>query len=154
MIALCLQHHHFADAGGFSKDELRCLKARNDSADSVKANFPWAKTALLIRLAGCYSAGSSAVLRVSNEPVISLTTGPNGLLSLSFVLKLPDGRIVASMIENAFRSDPATLHDLSCIAGGTRIKIWLAPRDIGLDLSFQRLTMDDLSNILGRVPGS
>src|SRR6266480_3320155 len=114
MIALCRQHHGFADAGGFSKEELRALKMRNYSTDSVIANFPWAKNALLIRLGGCYSGGSSAVFCVSNDPVIRLTTGPDGLLFLSFVLRLPDGAVVASMIDNAFQSDPATLHDLEC----------------------------------------
>ena len=148
MIALCRQHHDFADAGGFSNDELRSLKTRDYSADSVKANFPWAKMAMLIRLGGCYSGGSSAVLRVSGDPVVSLTNGPSGLIFLSFSLKLPDGAIVASMIENAFQSDPLTLHDLSCTASATRIKVWFAPRDIGLDLSFQRLTVDELSRIL------
>ena len=149
MIALCRQHHDFADAGGFSNDELRSLKTKDYSADSVnKANFPWAKRAMLIRLGGCYSGGSSAVLRVSGDPVVSLTTGPSGLVFLSFTLKLPDGVIVASMIENAFQSDPLTVHDLSCNASATRIKVWFAPRDIGLDLSFQRLTVDELSVIL------
>ncbi|HBO45040.1 MAG TPA: hypothetical protein DD670_14145 [Planctomycetaceae bacterium] len=148
MIALCRQHHDFADAGGFSKDELRSLKTRDYSADSVRANFPWAKMGMLIRLGGCYSGGSSAVLRISGDPVVSLTSGPSGLVFLSFTLRLPDGAIVASMIENAFQSDALTLHDLSCTASATRIKVWFAPRDIGLDLSFQRLTLDDLSRIL------
>ena len=148
MIALCRQHHDFADAGGFSNDELRSLKTKDNSIDSVKANFPWAKMAMLIRLGGCYSGGSSTVLRVSEDPVVSLTTGPSGLVSLSFTLKLPDGTIVASMIENVFQSDPLTLHDLSCTASATRIKVLFKPRDIGLDLSFQRLTVEDLSGIL------
>jgi len=148
MIALCHQHHDFADAGGFSKEELHALKAGNYSTDSVMAKFPWAKKALLIRLGGCYSGGSSAVLSVSDEPIIQLTKGPHDLLFLSFVLKLPDGTVVARMIDNGFQSDPATLHNLQCKASGTLIKIWFAPRDIGLDLSFRRLTMDELSDIL------
>ena len=132
MIALCRQHHDFADTGGFSNDELRSMKRKNHIAESVKAHFPWAKKAILIRLGGCYSGGSSTILRVSGEPVISLTTGPNGLLLLSFVLKLPDGAIVASMIENAFQSDPSTLHDLSCTASATRIKVWFAHTTLAL----------------------
>ena len=148
MIALCRPHHDFADAGGFSKEELHALKAGSYCTDSVMANFPWAKKELLIRLGGNYSGGSSAVLSVSGESIIGLTTGPHGLLFLSFVLKTPDGTVVASMIDNVFQSATATIHDLHCNASGTRIKIWFAPRDIGLDLSFARLTMDGLGDIL------
>jgi hypothetical protein len=150
MIALCQRHHDFADAGGFSSTELRALKAGSYSTESVMAQFPWAKRALLIRLGGCYSGGSSAVLSISGKPIIRLATGPGGLLFLSFLLKSSDGAVVASMVDNVFQSDPATLHDLKCNASATSIKIWFAPRDIGLDLLFARITIDELDDILAR----
>ncbi|MCO6438067.1 MAG: hypothetical protein J5J06_13320 [Phycisphaerae bacterium] len=150
MIALCRSHHDHADAGGFSKDELRTLKSGSFSAESVKARFPWAKRAMLIRLGGCYSGGSSAVLSVSGNPIIRVTTGESGLLLLSFLLKSPDGAVVAHMTDNIFQSDPAALHDLKCKASATSIKVWLAPRDIGLDLTLKRITIDDLDGVLAR----
>lgn len=148
IIALYRPHHDFADSGRFSKEELHALKRRNYSADTAKAQFPWTKTSMLIRLGGCYSGGSSAVLGVSNEPVISLTTGPDGLLLLSFVIRAPDGTVVAGMEENGFQAAPASISDLECNASATRIRLWFAPRDIGIDLSFKRITTDEFVAML------
>lgn len=148
MLALCRTHHDFADRGGFLNGELRALKASQHSTDSITGHFPWAKRSLLTRLGGCYSGGSSAVLSVSKNPVIRVASDPSGQLSLSFILKAPDGEIVASMADNVFQSDPSSLHDLKCNASANSIKIWFAPKDIGLDLSFSRITIDELDSRL------
>lgn len=148
MIALCRPHHDFADGGGFSNSELRALKSGDYSEESVMANFPWAKKALLIRLGGNYSGGTSSVLSIGGEPIVQLISTSRGLLQLSFVLNSPEGAVAASMVENMFQSDPASLHDLSCTVGAKSVTVWFGQRDIGLKLSFNRMTMDGLSDLL------
>jgi hypothetical protein len=83
-------------------------------------------------------------LRVSGKPVISFSTGPNGLLLLSFTLFAKTGTVIAEMNENLFIAEPRHLHDLQCDASGTRIKIWSPHEDVGLDLQFDRVTPDHL----------
>jgi hypothetical protein len=70
------------------------------------------------------------------------------LLLLSLVLQASDGLVLAEMEDNMFEVDPSRLYDLEANTGGTRLKFWLSKRNIGLDLSFKRVTMPELSAIL------
>jgi hypothetical protein len=89
------------------------------------------------------------VLARSGQPVIRLTRGPDGLLLVSFRLEAADGSIVLTMDENLFMCEGADgLHDLRVDTGAAGIKVWLAHRDIGLDLEFARLRPDDLRGLL------
>jgi len=97
MIALCREHHDKAEGGHYTKDALRRLKSASYSVSDVKEIFPWARTDFVIRVGGLYSCGSHAVIHVDDEPVIQLTIGEDGLLSVSFVLRAADSAIVVQM---------------------------------------------------------
>ena len=43
---------------------------------------------------------------------------------------------------------PQTLHNLEVDTGPTRVKAWFAKRDVGLDLSFRRVRMEQLNEVL------
>jgi uncharacterized coiled-coil protein SlyX len=148
MIALCREHHDAADRGLFSKGDLQALKKAALSVEDVKARFPWAKRGILVRLGGVYCGGSSIIFAVSNAPIIRFTKDDSGLLLLSFELRSADSTPALLMEENVFLADPDALHDLEVDTGPTRIKAWFAKRDIGLDLSFRRVRMEELNEAL------
>jgi hypothetical protein len=150
MIALCRAHADSADAELFSNTQLRQWKKAENSIDSVRAKFPWAQQNFLIRLGGNYSGGESIPLVLAGEPVISLTRGDGGLLSLSMNLKLPDGTSVASINENSFEADPTQIHDLVLNTAPTSVKIWLSDRNVGMELSFRRMTLQQVDKLLAR----
>ena len=145
MIALCRQHHDAADRGVYSQDELRHFKKSVITALPVVAEFPWSKHQLLIRLCGCYLGGTTVAVALAGEPAIWLRRTNEGLLLLSFKLKAADNSILAEMEDNMFEADPSLLHNLEVNTGGTKLKFWLSPRNIGLKLSFKRITIDELS---------
>jgi len=118
------------------------------SVEDVKARFPWAKRGILVRLGGVYCGGSSVIFAVNNDPIIRFTKDGSGLLVLSFDLRAADGTPALSMEENVFLADPDALHDLEVDTGPTRIKAWFAKRDVGLDLSFRRVRIEELNEAL------
>jgi hypothetical protein len=148
MIALCREHHDAADRGLFSKGDLRALKQAALPAEDVKARFPWAKRDILVRLGGVYCGGSSILFAVSNDTIIRFTKDGSGLLVLSFDLRAADGTLALSMEENMFLADPNALHDLEVDTGPTIIKAWFAKRNVGLDVSFRRLRIEELNEVL------
>jgi hypothetical protein len=148
MIALCREHHDAADRGLFSRDELRSFKQKTLPVDDVKAHFPWAKPNILVRLGGVYCGGSGIIFAVHNEPIIHFTKDESGLLFLSFDLRAADGCSIVGMEENMFLADPDVLHDLEIDTGPTKVKAWFARRDVGLDLSFKRVTLDELNGVM------
>jgi hypothetical protein len=147
MVALCRPHHDAADRDVYSVGELRALKhaAANIPA---RGEFPWAKKQFLVRLGGNYSAGTGAPLAVSGTPIISLRKSAEGLVFLSFTLHDADGAVIAEMEDNCFSVDPARVTDIEATTGGTSLKFWVGPRAVGLHLSFQRLTLYELSRTL------
>ena len=148
MIALCQKHHAAADQGVYSRNELRNLKQSLTKAQTVTADLPWFKRESLIRLGGCYSGGEGVFVAVAGEPLVWLRRADNGLLLLTSKLKAADGSILADIEDNMFSANPACLRDLEVNISGTRLKFWLARRSIGLDLSFKRVTLSELSKNL------
>jgi len=116
--------------------------------EDVKAHFPWTKRSILVRLGGVYSGGSRNTFAVNDEPIINFGKGEHDLLLLSFNLRAPDGSLVLGMEENMFVADPVALHDLEVNTGSTKIKAWFAKGDVGLQLFFKRLTMEELNEVL------
>ena len=151
MIALCREHHDEADQGLFSPDELRSLKQAQRSTEDVKGNYPsWRKPNILLRIGGSYVGGSMAVLSVVGNPVIALSRNEEDMLSLSFSLHNQEGRPVVIMEENAFEAYPENIHDLAVATRKGSIKVWLASANIGLELTFDRITLDELDNVLAK----
>ena len=147
MIALCRAHHDAAEAGTFSQEELRQLKA--SPADQPATNyFPWAKRQFLVRLGGCYSGGAGTHVAIAGDPVVQLTRAHNGLLLLSTRLLSSDGRVILEIDENDLIVASEDLYDLEVNTGSTKLRAWLGERHLGVDLAFRRVSIDSLSQQL------
>jgi hypothetical protein len=149
MIALCREHHDEADQGLFSVEQLRSLKNTPKSTQDVKGDFPsWSQPNLLVRIGGSYVGGSRAVIAVAGEPIITLTRDDQAMLSLSFTLRDEAGNVVVAMRENAFEAYPRSVHDLTVAARKKSVKVWLGGADIGLDVMFDRISLEALDGRL------
>jgi hypothetical protein len=154
MIALCLEHHPNADPEGiggnaYSPDELRRMKRKSYSLEEVKANFPsWQKKNILVRIGGCYASPSMPVLSVSGVPQISVRRNEVGLLALSFQLRDKSDAVLVEMVDNWFTAYPSNVHDMTVKPKTRDVKVWLDKEDVGLDLSFRRVRIEDLEMML------
>jgi hypothetical protein len=151
MIALCLDHHGDADAGNYSNGELRALKKKNYSFEDVKGRFPsWRKQSLLVRIGGVYTGTSTPIISINGVPQITLNKNEADLLCLSFEVRDREGNVVAKMVDNCFEVHPAKLHDMTVTPKTKDVKVWLAPQDVGLHLTFDRITTDALQAKLAK----
>ncbi|MBD2001616.1 hypothetical protein H6G00_34370 [Leptolyngbya sp. FACHB-541] len=148
MIALCGKHHRFADGGAYSKGELRALKESDPSPEDVKAHLPWAKKNFLVRAGGEYRIGSPCVLLLDDKPLIELARDESGFLCLSFVLESQDGKQKVAVEENYLTFFEDNLFDLEISENAKNVKVWYSERAIGLDLRFDRITPEELDQIL------
>ncbi|MEZ5943161.1 MAG: hypothetical protein R3C18_17340 [Planctomycetaceae bacterium] len=149
MIALCREHHDEADSGHYSKNELRQLKLSQNNVDDVLGAFPsWKKPNLLIRLAGFYVMGTGFRLSLGGETVVLISRTESNMLSLSFTAKGEQGETLVRMVDNIFEACPDNIHDLQCAAKKSRVRLWLKQRDIGLELTFQRMEFTKLNDII------
>jgi hypothetical protein len=99
-------------------------------------------------LGGVYHGGSRVAFAVNNQSVIELKRQENDRLTLSLVLKASDGATLLAMEENMLVAYSEKLHDLEVDTGPTKVKAWFPERKVGLDLSFRRLTVDELDAVL------
>lgn len=148
MIALCRRHAGAADGGLYTKAQLREWKNSPCSVEDVKTRLPWVTRDFLIRLGGCYSGGESVPLFIQDKPIISLSRDQNGMLLVSADFRTVDGNHLANLRENIFEADPAEVYDLTVDTAPTSMKIWFAEREIGMELSFRRITLEKLDEVL------
>jgi hypothetical protein len=155
IIAMCPICHAEADekgdsAGSYSTEELRRMKKSQRSAEDVKGHFPtWqGKKALLVRMGACYADTFSPLFSVNEVPQIEVGRSDAGLLSLSFVLRDQDDRILLEMKDNWLTAFPKNIHDMIVTPKTKDVKVWLAQEDVGLELSFRRISMPELDKML------
>jgi hypothetical protein len=155
IIALCPFCHGDADEkgespGAYSKEELRALKVSPRSADDVKAHFPtWQdKRRLLIRIGGCYTEDGPPILSINGIPQITIGKNEAGLLSLSLTLRNQVDEVLVSIDDNWFTAYPKNIHDMIVTPKTKEVTVWLSEHDVGLKLSFKRVTPDQLAEIL------
>src|SRR5208337_140872 len=154
MIALCLEHHPNADPEGFggnaySPDELREMKKKDYSPEDVRGNFiSWQKKNVLVRMGSCYATSPATVLSVNGIPQISLRRNEVGLLALSFQLRNENDAVLVEMVDNWFTAYPPNVHDMTVTPKTRDVKVWLDKEDVGLKLSFSRISMGQLTDML------
>lgn len=157
IVAMCPLCHADADekgerAGAYSKDELRSMKKSQRSSEEVKGHFPaWEqKKRLLVRMGGCYADTHSPLFSVNEVPQIVVGKNEAGLLSLSFELRNREDQVLLRMEENWLTAYPANVHDMIVTPKTKEVKIWLDKEDVGLELSFRRVTIRELDQLLSR----
>ena len=157
IVALCPLCHADADekgdsAGAYSMEEMRALKKSKQSAEEVKGRFPtWEdKKRLLVRLGGVYADTNSPLFSINEIPQIIVGKNEAGLLCLSFELRNSQDQVILRMDENWLTAYPANVHDMIVTPKTKEVKIWLDKENIGLELSFKRITMAELDQLLTR----
>lgn len=157
IVAMCPFCHADADekggsAGAYSKDELRAMKESSHSSEDVKGRFPaWEqKKSLLVRMGGCYADTHSPLFSINGIPQIVIGKNEAGLLNLSFTLRNRQDQVLLRMEENWLTAYPANVHDMIVPPKTKRIKVWLDKEDVGLDLSFKRVTVSELDQLLSQ----
>lgn len=150
MIALCPKHHRQADGNVFSKEQLKEMKKNPNLKNWIIEKFPWLCKSCLIRLGGTYSV-DECVVTIKKIPIIKILANPEtNYREISFLLRNPrdSTKNLSGMINNQLYYDIENSHDIEIAVSGNRIKVWRKVRDIGFELSYSRLNIEELEKIL------
>src|SRR5208337_5111443 len=71
-----------------------------------------------------------------------------GLLALSFQLRNENDAVLVEMVDNWFTAYPPNVHDMTVTPKTRDVKVWLDKEDVGLKLSFSRISMGQLTDML------
>jgi len=146
MIALCREHADEADNDNWPPERLRGLKNTPHSVGDIRGSLPsWQHENILVRLGGSYVGGSEVVIAIEDQPLVRLRRNSVGLLALSFNQWDIAGNPLLTMIDNVLELYPNSVHDFVATARKRKVKLWLSEEDVGLDLSFDRISLAELA---------
>jgi hypothetical protein len=144
MIALCAEHHAKADAGAFTKDQLRLFKENGRArAFEVKGRFDWMRRDLLAVIGGSMYLRVPIIFQFQNEPAIWFNRDEDGYLLLNFRMLTISGQPRVRVEDNFWlpRGDP---DDLDCPPNGRKLRVQYNNGDSLSVQFFDAIDADDL----------
>ncbi len=99
MIALCSEHHNKADAGAFTKEQLRALKV-NGHTKEVAGAFDWMRRDIIANLGGSICIRPKVLLQLGDHNVIWFNRDEEGHYLLNMDIRSGNGDKRISMEDN------------------------------------------------------
>jgi len=91
MIALCPQHHHQADAGLWSKAQLKLMKRMPFVDSQLNVRWPWQTECMLLKVGPSFVLESGCAIRLDGAPVARFT--PEKIPALGTKVALLDSTV-------------------------------------------------------------
>ena len=146
MIALCSEHHNFADGGMYSADYLRKLK-QSSPIEPPKGKLPWNAANAFISFGSNYCItrqGKRFSFRVDGKNVFSLRLKEDGYLAVNASICNSTNTLVCEVVENDILPNLLNLGDLRCSAQGKIVEIRSRTNEAYLSLKFDRIDENTL----------
>jgi len=147
MIALCLQHHKEADVGTYTNEQLRDLKEKEASHNSVSGRFNWKRENTLIIAGSNYFIGSPTILEIGDRKLIWFQKDEDGFDTVNMDLYAKNGQLVFQMRDNDWVVTPS-LDDVEAPPSGRSLKVRCKRNKISIDLDFSN---SDIAEIRKRA---
>jgi hypothetical protein len=129
MIALCGEHHAKADAGGFTKEQLRELKQRGaEGAQERGGQFNWMRRDLVAVVGGVFYYRTPIIFEFCGQPAIWVNRDEEGYLLLNIQMATISGQPRAQLEDNFWvtQGDPV---DVECPPSGKLLRVEYANGD-------------------------
>jgi hypothetical protein len=121
--ALCSEHHDKADAGAYTKEQLREFKRRGaERAEDVKGRFDWMRYDLLAVVGGNFYYRTPVIFQYRSKPIIWFTRDEDGYLLLN-VRMLTKSREPRTEIEDNFWLSRGNPDDLESLPSGKLLHV-------------------------------
>jgi hypothetical protein len=139
MIALCGEHHDKADAGAFTKDQLREFKRRGvDQAEDVRGRFDWMRNDLLAVVGGNFFYETPIIFEFRGQPVVFFNRDQDGYLLLNLGMLTTSGE-PRTVIEDNYWLNRGNPDDLECPPSGKLLRVSYSNGDM-VRVEFRELT--------------
>jgi hypothetical protein len=151
MIALCAEHHRKADAGAFTKEQLRQIRDRATlEAREIEGRFDWLRHTLLGIVGGDFYYETSILVQFRRQPLVWFTRDMEGYLLLNVNMLSTSGQPRLRIEENFWRlgGEP---DDLVCPPSGRILRCNYLNGDA---LGVEFFTLDSEAAIEARYAGA
>ena len=122
MIALCAEHHKKADAGAYTREQLRSFKTNHANAETVRGSFEWLRNDLLAVVGGNFYYETLKVIQVDGVDLVSFSRDEEGYLRLNVQMLSLSAQPRARIEENMW-SNIGTPSDLKSPPSGKLLEI-------------------------------
>lgn len=130
MIAICAEHHAKADAGSFTKEQLRDFKRQAAArAQAIGGKFDWMRRDLLAIVGGNFYYRVRNVLVVRDQPCIWFNRDEDGYFLLNLQMLTTSGE-ARTVIQDNFWTSSGQLVDLQCPPSGRLLRVEYANGDM------------------------
>jgi hypothetical protein len=144
MVALCQEHHSQADAGAFTADQLRALKAAGrEREDQVHGRFNWMRQQVLAVVGGNFYLETPIILQIQGQPVVWWNRDEDGFMLLNLQMLTASGQPRARIEDNDWITTGAEA-DIECPPSGRRLRIDYSNGD---QLCVEFATIDSEENL-------
>jgi hypothetical protein len=149
MIALCGEHHAKADAGAFTKEQLRAMKSNTAQAREISGKFDWMRQQLLGVVGGNFYFETHAPAIIQGMKPVSFGTDEAGhwLLDVDMLTVAREPRL--QVTEN-FWISCGTPQDVECPPSGKALAVKYANGD---KIRIEFVPDLDMSGLVQRYPG-
>jgi hypothetical protein len=150
MVALCAEHHKKADAGAFTKDQIRGFKTNPflaNSASGPEGVFDWRREQLLVRAGQMKAINCPVLLELAGRPAIWLSKDDLGHELLNLDIWDTDDNLLFSMRDNEWlvMCDP---DDFECPPSGRSLILRVPKFSIRLTIEFRSLTQEQFMDLV------
>ena len=144
MVALCAEHHKKANAGAFTKEQLREMKTSGDSGRELIGRFDWLRQDLLAVVGGNFYHETLRVVEYQRTPVVWFNRDEDGHLLLNLRM-LSTSNEERAVMEDNFWISRGTPTDLESPPSGKLLKIEYSNGDY-LGVEYRVLASGDEAN--------
>jgi hypothetical protein len=150
MIALCPDDHGRADAGTWTKDELRKLKRQPWKYQRIEEKFFWAEhdRRILYRLGTNYATSHRTIIAIGGHPILWEERTGDGRSLFSLEIFDNAGKQLLQIVQNTVSVESLNLWDVRFKKGASGLVVATTQGNVALDLRFRRCAPDELQEIL------
>jgi hypothetical protein len=149
MIALCSEHHKKADAGAYTKDQLRGYKFQGrDSLNSIKGKFEWLRNKILAVIGGNFYYEIPFIFIFRNNKVIWFNRDDDNylLLNIRMLTTSAEPRLI---LDDNFWITKENMTDFECPPSGKLINALYSNGDM---VRIEYLELRSVEDVVRRYP--
>jgi hypothetical protein len=150
MVALCRDHHPEADAGAFSRDQLREFKrVGRDRTEALGAKFNWMRDELLAVVGGNFYLRTPIAVRLGDKPIIWFNRDALGRLLVNLRMPTTADEPRMLMLDNFWITEGSAEVEIVCPPSGRLVS---ARYPNGDQLKVEFFELDSVADLDSRYP--
>ena len=150
MIALCKEHHDFADGNNYTKEQLRKWKNEPNDIETIKYKVPWFWDNFIYEIGTSFWAPDAPITLNGKKILAAKKTDEDCPWELSICLLDENLNTIAEITDNCINA-PTTLQDIQVTVQGKELRFDYIKSKNYIHLSCRSIKEPDLKKYLEKV---